>query len=261
MLDSFHDPVPARDYVLSQVLCVPAALAIAALLSHYSGLDVAVENYFYDAVFNGFPWDKSVPLEIIGHRVFKFFPAVFAVAALGGIAVSYRLAGLRRWRSLLWATIAALVLGPTVVSLLKHQSDVYCPSSLKMYGGFADYTTAWWSLKPQGGRCMPSGHAGAGFAMVTLFFAGWASGRPSWRRWGLHTGIVCGVMFSLVRFMQGAHFPSHVLWSASLDWLVASLVFLPFAIAGRMPALRCKPAGGVMSAPVEVPAASSAPSV
>jgi membrane-associated PAP2 superfamily phosphatase len=258
VLDRFDDPVPVRDYVLRQVLLVPMALVVAALLAHYSGLDVVVENYFYDAEFNGFPWDKSVPLEFIGHRVFKYFPVAFALAALGGVAASYRFAGLQRWRSLLWATIAALVLGPTVVSLLKHQSNVYCPSSLKMYGGYADYTTAWWSLKPQGGRCMPSGHAGAGFAMVTLFFAGWASGRPSWRRWGLHAGIACGVMFSVVRFMQGAHFPSHVLWSASLDWLAASLVFLPFAIKGRMPALRWRPATTTVSSGV-VSAVRAAP--
>lgn len=235
----FPETVTTRWYVATQVVGVPVLLAMVAVLAHYSGLDVAVENFFYDAGVNGFPWEKSAPLEIIGHRIFKFFPAVFALAALGGLIASCRVEGLRRWRGLMWATVAGLVLGPTVVSLLKHQSNVYCPSSLKMYGGAADYAVSqWWALKPRGGRCMPSGHAGAGFAMLTLFFAGWASGRPSWRRWGLFVGIACGVMFSIVRFMQGAHFPSHVLWSASLDWLVASLVFLPLAVRGKMPAWR-----------------------
>ena len=79
---------------------------------------------------------------------------------------------------------------------------------------------------------MPSGHAGAGYALLSLYFAGWALGRPAWRWSGLAIGVAAGVGFSVVRILQGAHFLSQTLWSAALMWLLAAIFFYP-VIVGR----------------------------
>ncbi|KAG0754709.1 hypothetical protein G6F22_020869 [Rhizopus arrhizus] len=79
---------------------------------------------------------------------------------------------------------------------------------------------------------MPSGQAGAGYSMLTLYFAGWALDRPAWRWWGLAEGVAAGAGFSVGRILQGAHFLSQTLWSAALLWFLAALFFYP-VIVGR----------------------------
>jgi membrane-associated PAP2 superfamily phosphatase len=215
-------------YSLIQIVAVPVLLAALALYAHESGLDFRIQNLFYDPVFNGFPWRKSVSLELIGHQLVKIFPIGLFLTALGAAIASRWVPNLRQWRPLLWALAIALGFGPTVVTQLKQVMAPHCPWDLKMYGGYADYVTDWIAASPAAsGRCLPSGHSGAGFSLLALYFAGWAIGRPSWRWWGLAIGIVAGIIFSVVRIVQGAHFLSHALWAAMTDWLLTSLVFLP----------------------------------
>src|SRR5690606_33513752 len=114
-------------------------------------------------------------------------------------------AALRPWRSLLWASTVALGVGPTVITQLKQVTAPHCPWDLKMYGGYADYVVQWFAAsRAESGRCLPSGHSGAGFSLLALYFMGWASGQPKWRWWGLAIGIVAGIVFSAVRMVQGA---------------------------------------------------------
>ena len=66
-----------------------------------------------------------------------------------------------------------------------------------------------------------------GYALLSLYFAGWAAGRPGWRWRGLAIGVAAGLLFSVVRMMQGAHFASATIWSAAVDWTVCAALFLP----------------------------------
>ena len=68
--------------------------------------------------------------------------------------------------------------------------------------------------------------------MLSLYFAGWALGRPAWRWGGLALGLGAGLGFSAVRVLQGAHFLSQTVWSAALLWFLGAVVFYPL-IAGR----------------------------
>ena len=67
--------------------------------------------------------------------------------------------------------------------------------------------------------------------MLSLYFAGWAAGRPRWRWRGLAIGVAAGLLFSVVRIMQGAQFASATLWSAVVDWTVCAALFLPLLCA------------------------------
>ncbi|WYX38098.1 phosphatase PAP2 family protein [Achromobacter xylosoxidans] len=95
-------------------------------------------------------------------------------------------------------------------------------------GRLHPYPQSWWTWdRGKAGGALPSGHAGAGYSLLALYFAGWAVGRPGWRWWGLAAGIAAGLAFSAVRILQGAHFLSQTLWSAALMWLLAALFFWP----------------------------------
>ena len=124
--------------------------------------------------------------------------------------------------------LASICIGPLLIGILKQVTAAHCPWDIVRYGGYADYVQDWFARsRADAGRCLPNSHAGAGFSLLALYFAGWAGGHRGWRWSGLAIGLLAGVLFGLVRTVQGAHFASHSLWSAAIDWLVASLVFLP----------------------------------
>jgi membrane-associated PAP2 superfamily phosphatase len=218
---------PAR-YLLIHVLGVTALLATAALALRESGLDLRIEDRFYDPVLSAFSWRHSAWLELIGHQLLLILPIGAGLLALIAAISSARIESLRPWRSVLWALFASISIGPLLIGVLKQFTAAHCPWDLVRYGGYAEYVQHWFaSSRAEAGRCLPNSHAGAGFSLIALYFAGWASGRRSWRWLGLLTGIGAGLVFGFVRTVQGAHFPSHSLWSAAIAWLVASLCFLP----------------------------------
>ena len=58
---------------------------------------------------------------------------------------------------------------------------------------------------------------------------------PRWRWRGLAIGIAAGLLFSVVRIVQGAQFASATLWSAVVDWTVCAALFLPLLCAPKKP--------------------------
>lgn len=223
--------VDIRVYVLWQVLLVSAVLAVAAHTLQ-GDIDVSISSLFFDAPGNTFDLSHSIWLEILGHQAARALPVIVGALALaagvaGGFADS-----LRPWRRILFTLGVAVILGPAIISVLKSSTAAHCPHDLQMFGGVIEYareraSPIWAPSAAAAGHCLPSGHAGGGYALVALYFAGWAAGRPEWRWRGLWIGVGAGVLFSVVRVIQGAHFPSQTMWSATIDWCVASLLFMP----------------------------------
>lgn len=215
-------------YLLLQVVGVCVLLSICALFLRDSGWDLRIEDAFYSPAGHGFGLRHAYWLELIGHQLMLILPIGLGLFTLiAGLAAS-RFAPLRPFRAVLWAMFASICLGPLLIGLLKQVTAAHCPWDLSRYGGYAHYSLHWFvTSRADSGRCLPNAHAGAGFSLIALYFAGWASHRADWRWWGLFTGITAGILFSLVRMAQGAHFPSHSLWAAAVDWLATSLIFLP----------------------------------
>jgi diacylglycerol kinase/membrane-associated PAP2 superfamily phosphatase len=208
-------------------------IAVVAMLARSFGVDEHLETLFFDARLAGFPARQWPWLEAIGHRVAKS-----AVLGVWLLLVAAALAAMTvpRWRAysgLLWTTVAAMGLGPLVVVVLKELNAYRCPWDLAQFGGVAQATSGWFVSRVNAGRCFPSGHAAGGFSLVALGFAGIALGHRGLRRAGLGAAVAVGVAFSLVRMAQGAHFLSHNLWSAAIDWCAAALVFAPAIMLGR----------------------------
>lgn len=233
-------------YVLTHVFGITLVLALLAEVAHHSGLDLAVARLFFDADTNGFPWRTSRLLEMLGHRIVLVLPVGVAVAALAAALASHWFPMLKPWRGTLWAVALTCGLGQLAISQLKHHTALPRPYNLSMFGGYAGYPAHFWARSRQdAGGALPSNHAGAGYALLSLYFAGWAMGRPAWRWGGLAIGICAGLLFSMVRIMQGAHFLSQTLWSACVMWGVASILF--YAVITRR--RRASHDGGLSTAP------------
>jgi membrane-associated PAP2 superfamily phosphatase len=230
-------------YVAVCLLLVPAALAVAAWATQRGPLDLALARLFFDEGSTSFAWRSSAWLDVLGHQAARALPIVIGTLAVAAGLAGTALASLRPWRTILLSLGGAMIVGPLLINMLKATTSQHCPAEISLFGGVVDYAVdraaPFFAASPaSAGHCLPSGHAGGGYALLALFFAGWAAGRPSWRWAGLALGIAAGVLFSIVRMMQGAHFASATLWSATIDWSVAALIFMPLLCRRSTPRLR-----------------------
>ncbi|SIT11919.1 phosphatase PAP2 family protein [Achromobacter sp. MFA1 R4] len=225
-------PTPAC-YLLTHVVGVPLILACLAWWTQDSGLDMRIARALFDPALDDFPLHASRWLELLGHRIVLALPIGVGLAAAGAAVASFRIPAWRRWRGVALAVAATCLTGQLLINQLKHHTMLPRPYDLETLGGYTPYPVHWWTwARARAGGALPSGHAGAGYALLSLYFAGWALGRPAWRWAGLAVGVAGGVGFSAVRILQGAHFLSQTIWSAALMWLLAAVFFYPL-IAGR----------------------------
>ena len=207
---------------------VPGLFAAAALACKASGLDDALAAAVFDSATRQFWARDSTVMELVGHRLAKSAVFVCWFGLLVAAATAPWIPALRTRRSLLWTTALAMASGPLLVVALKPLNAIQCPWDLKQFGGIADRASGWFVSAADAGRCFPSGHAAGGFSLVALSFAGAVAGSPRLRTAGLVAALGTGFAFSAVRMLQGAHFASHNLWSAAIDWACAALAFALF---------------------------------
>jgi len=231
--------VDRAGYVASHVILVPAAIALLGWLCWRDG-DMPLAQLFVDPASHRFFWAGSALLDVVGHQAARGVPLLVGASAIAGGAWGFATPRLRRWTPILLTIGAAMLLGPLVASAMKAWTTQHCPIDMQAFGGVVDYASdragPFWASSPRSsGHCSPSGHAAAGYAMLSLYFAGWAAGRRAWRWKGLAIGVGAGVLFSAVRIAQGANFASATLWSALLDWSVCAALFLPLVCRPKTP--------------------------
>ena len=173
-----------------------AALAGAAALALLASLaDRALSAPFYDPALRAFPLRDAWLLAVPGHTGLKWAMVAFWAGCLAR-------GGAWRRGALYMAAIAL------VVSLLKHFSPYSCPWDLPAYGG----------AKPGAGACVPAAHPISGFALFGLYLA--LEGDRRKARLVLCAAWIIGIAAGAVQVARGAHFASHVLWTAWVAWAV-----------------------------------------
>lgn len=228
--------VPMLRYVVGHVLALPMLLAALAWALQHGDADMLVTRLFVDPAAQSFRWRDALLLDVVGHHAARGLPFLVGGLALAAGLAALRIAWLRPWAGILLCVAACTTLGPLAINGLKGMTTQHCPAALQGFGGVVDYAADraapfWAATRQAAGHCLPSGHAGGGYALLSLYFAGWAAGQPAWRWRGLALGVVAGLVFSAVRLAQGAHFASATVWSASVDFAVCALVFMPLLCA------------------------------
>jgi len=103
-----------------------------------------------------------------------------------------------------------------VVDVLRHYSPFSCPWDLLEYGGG----------KPDTGRCLPAAHPLVGFSLFGLWLA-LREQRPRAARSALAAALAIGFAAGAVQAARGAHFVSHVLWTAWIAWALTLALAAP----------------------------------
>jgi membrane-associated PAP2 superfamily phosphatase len=190
------------------VLAAAAALILAVF--YLGGADRALTSLFYDARVAFFPLRDAWLLAVLGHTVLKW-------SVLGIWALCLAFGGALRRGALYMAAIVLAVL------VLKHYSPVSCPWDLIEYGG----------KDPRAGRCLPAAHPLTGFSLFGLYLA-LREDRRRAARGVLAAAWIIGLAAGAVQVARGAHFASHVLWTAWVAWALTLLLSrLPLPAAGE----------------------------
>ncbi|RVU43950.1 phosphatase PAP2 family protein [Rubrivivax rivuli] len=204
-------------------LLIGLLLALVLLLAwDASGADLAVAGWFADAT--GFRWRDAWWTRGLLHEGGRV-AGLLALAALAAhafwpTAATSAAAQPTRAERLYALVVVLLVAG--AVPALKRLSLSSCPWDLALFGGVAQHVSHWRLGVPDGGpgRCFPSGHAVTAFALWGAVLP-WRHHRPR-RAWAIAVGVAAaGLLLGAGQVLRGAHYPSHVLWSA---WLCAALV-------------------------------------
>lgn len=118
--------------------------------------------------------------------------------------------------------LGVIVLTALLVPALKRVTDTSCPWDLTLFGGQMPYVPHWLVGVRDGGpgHCFPAGHPVNAFAFVGLYFQ-WRGHHPRRARAALLVVVIAGAVLGATQVMRGAHFASHVGWSACVCWTLA----------------------------------------
>lgn len=212
------------------------AMVVLAVVFQVTDLDRALSDLFYDPGARQFPLRYAWFLEVVLHQWAKYLLVVIGCGTLAGFVASFGVPALRAQRRTLLFVFLAMALSPLAVGALKEFSTQQCPHNLEMYGGYAPQTRGFDPAPPgiKAGQCSPSGHASGGFGLMAFYFVWYRRRRRAYA--ALAAGFTYGSVLGFGRILQGAHFLSHILWSAVVVWFVILLLYrliLSPALAGK----------------------------
>lgn len=218
-----------RAFLARQTLVlVGGAIALCAIFGD-GRLDLAITRWFYDDALRAFPLANHWLLKGVLHDAARNMSASAALVLCGLTAVAWSAplaARLARYRRELLFAVAASLAAAATVGALKHFSTHACPWDLASFGGTAPYhpllSTS--TAAPASRGCFPAAHPLTGYAWLAAGFAFYPLARSFARQWW-SLAFALGTLFGAVQVARGAHFSSHVLWSAWIAWAV-NIAFL-----------------------------------
>jgi uncharacterized protein (TIGR03382 family) len=208
-------------------------LAVVILVALTTGIDQQISDRFFDPSGEGWLVDHETSrLRLWFYDGPKLLVILFGIGLIGVLLrPSSARPGwfTRREAIFLLACLAAV---PAATGLIRNNSNVQCPIVLQQYGGTQSNESGHVSLsgflephRPHG--CWPSGHASAGFALLSL---AWLQRRRSLRLGFAALGTTAGLAMGTYQVARGAHFASHVLVTGLLAVMLIAVLAYVFRV-------------------------------
>jgi membrane-associated PAP2 superfamily phosphatase len=212
-----------------KIICITGIALL--LIFELTSIDIWINNFFYNSQLKVFSLRDHPFMTQVMHHGFKNAMYVLGIASiLLGIWFLKKRKTLLLKKHVALASIGVILI-PALVALLKQLTNKHCPWSLDIYGGQVPYTGLFEShLSHLGaGQCFPAGHAAGGFMWFSWAIALWFI-YPKFAKMILVTAIALGLTLGISRMIQGAHFFSHVLWTAWFAWVISLILAIMFRI-------------------------------
>lgn len=219
------------DFIHQQLKILLLAGIALLLIFELTNLDVWINNFFYNSQLKEFSLrDDSFMTRVMHHGLKNAMYVLGVSSILVGIWILKSKKTLLLKKHVALASIGVILI-PSLIALLKQLTNKHCPWSLDIYGGQVPYTGLFEShLSHLGaGQCFPAGHAAGGFIWFSWAMALWFI-YPRLAKIIFVCAIALGLILGISRMMQGAHFLSHVLWSAWVAWTLSLILAILFKI-------------------------------
>jgi lipid A 4'-phosphatase len=205
-------------------LIVPAAfLAGGTIIFWITSLDTTIESLFFSADHG---WESGDQPPWRWLYDYGTIPAqVIAYGALGVFLTTYFYRRVKPCRIAAIFLVLVMLAGPGLLvnTIFKENWGRPRPLDLVQFSGEKEFLPVWVKGDAAGGQSFPSGHASMGFYWLTPFFV-FRRTAGKWATFFLVFGISYGLLMGITRMVQGAHFPSDILWSFGFVYLTG-LVF------------------------------------
>lgn len=190
-------------------------LSFVLLAEQYTGLDVSLQNHFFDSQTS--LWIITLPmhreLDFIFYDGLKHFVAFWGTISVLIMLASLRIKKLRPKITAAMTVLLCTIIIPSSINRLKKNTDIYCPNQLEIYNGTYPYVKIL-EPYPEGttrkhpGHCFPAGHVSGLFSLMALGY--YFCNRR--RRYAVITATF-GMAWigGLYQMLRGEHFLSHTL--------------------------------------------------
>jgi len=191
------------------------ALAAVFAVFEFTELDLALQDRLFDFATGTWIVDAKDP---VGRALFYNGPKYAIIAT--ALAVLVLSLGPSRWREKarvgrpgLFVALLTLITVPVLVGASKANTNVFCPSEIRRYGGDVPYVKVLERFPADDrparkGRCFPAGHSSGGFALIGLL---WLRRSRAWRNGIIALTMATGWWMGGYQMLKGAHYLSHTL--------------------------------------------------
>lgn len=209
-----------RNFLLFQYLLLAVILlCLIAFFPVGGSLDLQLISPWIDQSGH-FPYRDIWVLSVLNHQIIKkiliALYALFFILWLG----SFRY---KAWKSLRWSygyLFWVSIFSVSLIAGLKSLSAHACPWDMT----HATYTGYLWDFSARHGHCFPGGHASAGFALISGYFA-FRLQQTQRAKFYLLAGCLLGLAMGWGQMMRGAHFFSHNLWTGWIVWALNVFIY------------------------------------
>jgi len=187
------------------------------------GMDLQVSALFYDPDLGWVLHDRQ---PWYGMYRYGTIPGiVFSIGALIGWAAGFRRRRLTPWRPYFLLVVLTAVIGSGILvnTVLKPYWGRPRPDQCITFGGQWEYRDIHNPGTPGKGASFPSGHGSIAFLFVTLY--GFRGRSRRLAIVGGTAGLGFGVLMSVTRVVQGAHFVADTVWSLGVMALTAQVLY------------------------------------
>jgi membrane-associated PAP2 superfamily phosphatase len=221
----FYRTAAGRTFLRRHIIALVIAALAILLLFELTSIDLALARKFFDAAQNRFPLKSNWLLAQVFHRGARSLSVLAGLALIGAALAAWvaprRFARLLRYRPQLSFVAVALLAAPLIVGMLKHASHHSCPWDTAEFGGVEPYRHL---LAPPPAHfkaegCLPAAHPVSGYAWLAVALVLYPQRRAHARVWWWGA-LAVGLALGFVQMLRGAHFLSHILWSAWVVWAV-----------------------------------------
>jgi lipid A 4'-phosphatase len=210
-----------RDFLVPVII-----LCVLTAVFRLTDLDLRIQDLFFTRDRGWFLHGQAPWNFLYDYAAYPAFLTVIAALLVffAGFLIK-RLAPLRRIALFL---VLMMMLGPGLaVNGIKSQWGRPRPREIQHFDGDQKFRPVWNKGEPGDYASFPSGHAGTGYYLMAPFFVL----RKRSRRWAyafLIFGIGFGSLVGFARMVQGAHFPSDIVWAGGLVYLTGLILSYAF---------------------------------